>query len=181
MRSGRPCVVGGLCRSLIPLAFDLDKSSDMMGARLVARASRAHPTSSWHWSRRTFPPNTADSDGKRVSGCSHVTRGHPAASAGLFPTAGEPASGMLIMSYIRVHASRSKQLACVWTAASGGTCARYHGNRCDLSEVAAPGWLPLAACGNAPGVSSISADPRATGRPWGTAVALSSHGHTVTV
>jgi hypothetical protein len=102
-----------------------------------------------------------------------------AASAGLFTTAGEPASGMFIMSYIQVHASRWQQLACLWTAASGGTCARYHGNRCDLSQVAAPGWLPLAACGNAPGVCCISADPRATGRPWGTAVALPSHGRSV--
>ncbi len=35
--------------------------------------------------------------------------------------------------------------------------------------------LPLAACNNAPDVSCISADPRARGRPWATAVALASH------
>ena len=50
MRLGRPCVMG-LCRSLLPLAFDLEKSPDIVGARLTARATRAHPTSSWHWSR----------------------------------------------------------------------------------------------------------------------------------
>ncbi len=41
----------GLCRSLLPLALDLEKSPDMMGARRKARASRAHPTKNWHWSR----------------------------------------------------------------------------------------------------------------------------------
>ncbi len=41
-----------------------------------------------------------------------------------------------------------------------------------------PEWLPLPACSNAPGVSCIiSADPRAPGCPWATAVALLSHGH----
>jgi hypothetical protein len=54
--SGLSCVWGvhaslELCRSLLPLAFDLEKSSDVAGARRMARASRAHPTSSWHWSR----------------------------------------------------------------------------------------------------------------------------------
>jgi hypothetical protein len=41
----------GLCRSLPPLAFDLEKSPDIVGARRKARASRLHPTSSWHSSR----------------------------------------------------------------------------------------------------------------------------------
>jgi hypothetical protein len=68
----------------------------------------------------------------------------------------------------------SSRLASQWNAASGGTCVRHHGNRCDLIEVAAPGRLPLAACSNAPGVSCTSADPRATGRgPVG------DHGSTV--
>ena len=40
-----------LCRSPLPLASDLDKSSDMMGARLTTRARRAHRISSRHWSR----------------------------------------------------------------------------------------------------------------------------------
>ena len=33
----------GLCRSPLPLAFDLEKPSEMMGARLMTRTSRAHP------------------------------------------------------------------------------------------------------------------------------------------
>jgi hypothetical protein len=52
---------------------------------------------------------------------------------------------------------------------------RYHGTLCDLSEVAAPEWLPLAGCRNYLGISCMSADHRATGRPWATAVALASH------
>jgi hypothetical protein len=34
----------GLCRSLLPLAFDLENSGDMVGARRMAQPSRAHPT-----------------------------------------------------------------------------------------------------------------------------------------
>jgi hypothetical protein len=74
-----------------------------------------------------------------------------------------------------MHASRWQQQACVWNAASGGRCVRHHGYRCDLIEIHSPEWLPLAACSNAPDVSCISADHRATGRPWATAVALASH------
>jgi hypothetical protein len=40
-------------------------------------------------------------DGKRASGCSHTTSKHRAASAGRFTTAGEPASGMFVIKYIR--------------------------------------------------------------------------------
>ncbi len=64
---------------------------------------------------------------------------------------------------------------CVWNAAADGTCVRHHRSRCDLIEVAAPEWLPLAACSNDPDVSCMSADPRAPGRPRTTAVALASH------
>ena len=74
-----------------------------------------------------------------------------------------------------MDASRWQQLACVWNAASAGPCVRYHGDRCELIEINSPGWLPLAACSNAPDVSCICADPRAPGRPWATAVALASH------
>ena len=74
-----------------------------------------------------------------------------------------------------MHASRRQQQACVWNAASAGTCVRYHGNRCDLIEINSPEWPPLAACGNYLGIFCISADHRATGRPWATAVALASH------
>ena len=37
-----------------------------------------------------------------------------------------------------MHASRWQQQACVWNAASGGRCVRYHGNRCDLIEIHSP-------------------------------------------
>ena len=74
-----------------------------------------------------------------------------------------------------MHASRRQQQACVWNAASAGTCVHDHGNRCDLIEINSPEWPPLAACSNAPSISCISADHRATGRPWATAVALASH------
>ena len=46
---------------------------------------------------------------------------------------------------------------------------------CDLIEVAAPKGFRLPLVSDAPGASCISADPRAPGRPWATAVALSSH------
>ena len=55
---------------------------------------------------------------------------------------------------------------------------RYHGDRCDLIEINSPErdeWLPLAACSNAPDVSRKPTHPRASGRPWATAVALPSH------
>jgi hypothetical protein len=39
-----------LCRSLLPLAFTPEKSSDAAGARLTARSSCAHPDSSSSWS-----------------------------------------------------------------------------------------------------------------------------------
>ena len=51
--------------------------------------------------RRTLSPHLAYSDLKRASGCSHATSKHRAASAGLFATAGEPASDMLLMPSIR--------------------------------------------------------------------------------
>ncbi len=50
-----------------------------------------------------------------------------------------------------------------------------NGNRCDLSEVAAPEWLPRATCSNAPDECCIFADLRAPGLPCATAVAPSSH------
>jgi hypothetical protein len=99
----------GLGRLLLPLAFDLEKSRDMVGARRMARASRAHQTSSWHWSRigmgllcaQNVLPNSADSDGKRASWCSHVTLSTGRPSTGLFATAGETASRTLPMRCIR--------------------------------------------------------------------------------
>ena len=125
--------------------------------------------------RRKFLPHLAYSDGKRASRCSQVALSTaqplPAHSRRLVSL---QAARSLCHSY-GMHGSRRQQQACVWKAASGGTCVRHHGNRCDLIEMAAPEWLPHAACGNSPDASCISADPRASGRPWATAVALSSH------
>jgi hypothetical protein len=67
-----------------------------------------------------------------------------------------------------MHASSRQQQACVWNAASAGTCVRHHGDHCDPSEVVqgcSPEWRPLAACRNYLGIPCISADHRATGRP----------------
>ena len=51
--------------------------------------------------RSKFSPHLAYSDGKRASGCSQATSKHRAASAGLLATAGEPASGMFVMTCIQ--------------------------------------------------------------------------------
>jgi hypothetical protein len=80
MRLGRPASLR-LCRSLLPLAFDLEKSNDMVGARREARASRAHPTSKLALSHIGGPALCAESSlhirhlrkGTRASRCSHVT------------------------------------------------------------------------------------------------------------
>jgi hypothetical protein len=156
---GLPCVwdvhaSSGLCRSLLPLDFDLETSADMVGARRKARASRAHPTSSWHWSRIGMgllcaqKPHLAHSDRKRASGCSHATSKHRAASAGLLATAGEPASCMFLMPCIRDARVPQAAAGCVWNAASAGTFVRHHGDRCDLSEVAAPNGVRLQPVGD---------------------------------
>ena len=87
-------------------------------------------------------------DGRRVSGCSHATSKHRAASAGLFATAGEPASCTFLMSCMRdARVQQAAAQACVWNAAADGTCVRHHRNRCDLIEVTAPNGfrLPLVA------------------------------------
>ncbi len=115
-------------------------------------------------------------DGRRASGGLHATSKHRAASAGLFATAGEPASCTFLMRCLRdARVQQAAAQACAWNAASGGRCVRYHGDRCDLSEINSPGWPPRAICSNAPDVSCTFADPRASGRPWATAVALASH------
>ena len=98
--------------------------------------------------------------------------GHlPADSCGLFSL--QSACSVRYASGMHV---RSRQLLDYFRkAAAGGTCARHHSTRCDLIETTAPEWLPLAACSNAPGVSCMPSDARASGRPWATAVALPSH------
>ena len=95
----------------------------------------------------------------------------PADSCGLFSL--QPACSVRYTS--GMHVRSRQQLDYFREAAARGTCARHHSNRCDLIETTAPEWLPLAACSNAPGVSCMPSDPRASGRPWATAVALASH------
>ena len=69
----------GLCRSHLPLAFDLEKSSDVEGARRMAQPRRAHPTSKLalvaYLVRACYVCRTFSGilDGKRASRCSHVT------------------------------------------------------------------------------------------------------------
>ena len=125
--------------------------------------------------RRKFLPHLAYSDGKRASRCSQVALSTaqplPAHSRRLVSL---QAARSLCHSY-GMHGSRRQQQACVWKAASGGRCVRYHGYRCDLIEINSLEWLPCAACSSAPDVSCIFADPRAPGRPCATAVALASH------
>jgi hypothetical protein len=98
--------------------------------------------------------------------------GHlPADSCGLFSLQ----SACSLRYAAGMHVRSRQQLDYFRKAAAGGTCARHHSNHCDLIETTAPEWLPLAACGNAPDECCISADRRASGRPWATAVALPSH------
>jgi hypothetical protein len=60
-----------------------------------------------------------------------------------------------------MHASRWQQQACVWNAASGGMCVRYHGDHCDPSEVAAPNGVRLQPVGI---IWVYPASPLTTGR-----------------
>ena len=182
MRLGRPCVVGAVQVAHTP--------------RIRPREVPRHGGSEAHGASKSRPSNLKRAlvaywyglalgavssrhishiaDGIRASGCSHVTlstgRPLPAYSRRLVSL---QATCSLCHAY-GMHASRRQQQACVRYAASAGTSVCHHGDRCDLSEVAAPGWLPLAACSNAPDVSCMSADARASGRPWATVVALAS-------
>ena len=67
---------------------------------------------------------------------------HWVASAGAFGRACEQAACSLCYAY-GMDAFRGQQQACVWKAAPGGTCVRYHSNRCDLIELAAPNGFRL--------------------------------------
>jgi hypothetical protein len=173
----------GLCRSLLPLAFDLEKSSDRVGSEAHG-ASKSRPSNLklalvayWYG-----PAVCALSsrhiwhlDGKRASGGSHATSKHRAASAGLLATAREPASCTFLIPCIRDARVPQAAAGLRLERRPAGTCVRDRGNRCGLIEINSPEWLPLAACSNAPGISCISADQRARGRPWATAVVLASH------
>jgi hypothetical protein len=162
----------GLCRSLLPLAFDLEKSPDIVGARLTARATRAHPTSSWHWSRIGMGLLCAQKV-LATSGILRIVNARPGARTRLRST-GRPlpaysrrleslqaARSLCHAHAYGMHASRWQQQACVWNAASGGMCVRYHGDHCDPSEVAAPNGVRLQPVGI---IWVYPASPLTTGR-----------------
>ena len=85
-----------------------------------------------------------------------------------------PAAYSLCYAY-GMRASRRQQQACVGKAAARGMCTFVAMVIGDLIEVTAPNGFRWPLVADAPGASCISADPRAPGRPWATAVALSSH------
>ena len=71
-----------LCRSLLPLAFDLEKSPDMVGARRTARASRARRTSSRHWSRMHWYRSAVAERNRQTYSAWHIRIGNRASEAG---------------------------------------------------------------------------------------------------
>ena len=160
----------GLCRSHLPLAFDLDKSPDMVGARQHG-ASKSRPSNlklslvAYRYGPAVCPGRSRHiwhiADGKRASGCSHVAlstgRPLPACSRRL---ARLQAACSLCDAY-GMHTSRRQQQACVWNAASAGTCVRHHGDRCDPSEVTAPDGVRLQPVGM---LRMYPASPLTTGR-----------------
>jgi len=100
----------GLCRSLLPLAFDLDKSRDKVGARRMReQVATAHPASSWHWSRINMGLMCAQKFLAKSGIFGWLTRvqmlardsRHRTPSAGRFATAGEPTSCTFLMPCIR--------------------------------------------------------------------------------
>ena len=182
MRFGRPVVVGAVqvapTPRIRPREVQRCGGSESHGAR-KSRPSNLKLALVVYWYALALGAGSSRhirqiAVGKRASGCSHVTlstgRPLPAYSRRLVSL---QAAHSLCHAY-GMHASRWQQQACVWNAASGGRCVRYHGNRCDLIEINSPGWPPRATCGNARDVPCISADPRASGRPWATVVALAS-------
>ena len=109
----------------------------------MARASRAHPTSS---RRRSLVGMGVLSAQKVIAQTGMFGRQthvqmlagdskHRTASASLLATASEATSCMFLLPCMRD--ARVPQ-ACVWKAGSGGSFVRHHGNRCDLNEVTAP-------------------------------------------
>ena len=86
-----------------------------------------------------------------------------------------PAASSLCYAY-GMHASRRQQQACVGKAAAGGICACVALVIVRSDRGHRPERLPLAACSSYLGMSCVSADPRAPGRPWATAGAtVESH------
>ena len=151
-RSSRPACLANvhaclrLCRWLLSVASGLASRSTAW-----ERGSRRHRAAATRpqagigralaWAccaRRKESPNSAYSGwSARVQRCAHDSsfgRPLPAYSRRLVSL---QAACSLSHAY-GMDASRWQQQACVWNAASGGRCVRQHGNRCDLTEVAAP-------------------------------------------
>jgi hypothetical protein len=166
MRLGRPCVVGDV--QVAPTPRIRPRGVQRYGGSEAHGASKSRPSNLklafvayWYGpavcaGRSRYIWHIAD--GKHASGCCYVTisteRSLPACSRRLASL-----QAARSLCYVcGMHASRRQQQACVCSAAADGTCVRHHRNGCDLIEVAAPEWLPCAACSNAPD------DPRAPGR-----------------
>ena len=169
MSLGRPCVFGAV--QVAPTPRIRPREVPRHGGSEADGASKSRPSNlklalvADRYGSALYAESSRQirhiADGKRAPGCSQVALKHRVASAGLIATAGELASCTLLMPCIwDAHLPQ----ACVRNAASAGTSVSHHGDRCDLSEVAAPGWRPLAACSNAPDASCISADPLTQGR-----------------
>jgi hypothetical protein len=94
--------------------------------------------------------------------------------ADLGERASVPAASSVCCAY-GMHASRRQQQACVGKAAAGVMCACVASVIVRSDRGHRPERLPLAARSRYLGISCMSADPRAPGCPWATAVARSSH------
>ena len=136
----------GLCRLPLSLAFDLEKSPDMVGGMRTARASRAHPTSSRHWSRIGMGLLCAQ-DALATTGILRKVNARPDARTQLLST-GRPlpaysrrlvslrAARSLCDAYGTRPAGSSRHAS--KKAAAAGPCARHDSNRCDLIEFNSP-------------------------------------------
>ena len=136
MRMGRPVVVGAV--QVAPTPRIRPREVKRCGGSESHGASKSRPSNLklalvayWYG-----PAVCAErsrhiwhiADGKRASGCSHVTlstgRPLPAYSRRLVSL---QATCSLFQAY-GMHASRRQQQAYVWNIASGGTCVRHQGD-----------------------------------------------------
>ena len=194
-RSGRipamVCVVNAcasvrLCRSLSSFAFHL--ASPVICRERASRRERAGSMQSQPGAARATVracrmrkykhPTLSHSDGKpRVQLSSHATR----AQSGLCRPI------WVSLRACKLHLPCAMHTGCARPAGSSRLAsgkpppmARARvlpSQSCDQIEVTAPNGFRLQLVADAPGASCISADPRAPGHPWATAVALSRHGH----
>jgi hypothetical protein len=177
------CASVRLCRSLPSFAFHLaghvicrerasrrERDGSMQSqpgaARTRVRACRVrkyyHPT--FRVRRVTARPAALTRD----------SRSERPLPADLGERASVPAASSVCCAY-GMHASRRQQQACVGKAAAGVMCACVASVIVRSDRGHRPERLPLAARSRYLGISCMSADPRAPGCPWATAVARSSH------